>query len=141
MLDRRRLVGAVVELRDDVVAQPRHRVRQLVGAAGRLAQPERNGRRLAVRILDAHAAGLDAPDPVRRVAELEDVAGEALDREVLVDRADHLARGLEHHVVVGGVGNRAARRERGEPRAAPSAQHAVHRIAMHVRRRDGRGAW
>ena len=49
-------------------------------------------------------------------------------------RADELARGLEHDVVVGGVGNRAARGDRGEARAAPAAQHAIHRIAMHVRR-------
>ena len=101
--------------------------------ARRLAEPERNRRRLALRILDAHAARLDAQDPIRRVAELEDVAGEALDREVLVDRADELARGLEHDVVVGGVGNRAARRERGQPRAAPAAQHAVDGVAMEVR--------
>ena len=44
-----------------------------------------------------------------------------------------LARGLEHDVVVGGVGNRAARGDRGEPRAAPAAQHAVHRVAVQVR--------
>ena len=93
-----------------------------------------------MRILDAHAARLDAPDPVRRVAELEDVAGEALDREVLVDRADELVRGLQHDVVVGVVGNRAAGGERREPRAAPAAQHAVDRVAVDVRARDGRGA-
>ena len=75
------------------VAQSRHRVRQLVAARRRLAQPERNGRRLALGILDAHAPGFDAPDPPRRVAELEDVAGEALDGEVLVDRADELSAG------------------------------------------------
>ena len=114
-----------VDARDDVVAQPRHRVRQLVGARRRLAQPERNRRRLAVRILDAHAARLDAPDPVRRVAELEDVAGEALDGEVLVDGADELAGGLEHDVVVGVVGNRAAGGERG--RAARRGGRAARR--------------
>ena len=123
------------------LAQPRHRLRQLVGAPRRFAEPERNRRRLPLRIVDADAAGLDAQDPVRRVAELEDVAGEALDGEILVDRADELARGLEHDVVVGGVGNRAAGGEGGKPGAAPSAQHAVHRIAMDVRARDGRGAW
>ena len=87
-----------------------------------------------MRILDAHAAGFDAPDAVRRVAELEDVAGEALDREVLVDRADLLPRGLEHDVVVRVVGNRAAGGERGQARALAPAQHAVDGIAMNVRR-------
>ncbi len=98
-------------------------------------------RRLPVRILDAHASGLDAQDAIRRVAELEDVAGQAFDGEVLVHGADELARGLEHDVVVGGVGNRAARGERGQARAAPAAQHAVapHRDAR--RRRDDRAAW
>ena len=46
----------------DVLAQARHRVRQLVGAPRRFAEPERNRRRLALRILDAHAARFDAPD-------------------------------------------------------------------------------
>ncbi len=39
-------------------------------------------------------------------------------------RADERALGLEHDVVVGVVGDRAARGERGEPRAAPPAQPA-----------------
>ena len=86
-----------------------------------------------MRILDAHAARFDAPDLVRRVAELEDVAGEALDREVLVDGADDLVGRLQHDLVVGGVGDRAAGGERREARAAASAQHAVHRVAMDVR--------
>ena len=58
--------------------------RELVAAARRLAEPERNGRRHAVRVLDAHDAALDAQDAIGAVAELEDVAGQALDREVLV---------------------------------------------------------
>ncbi|RYG86330.1 DEAD/DEAH box helicase, partial [bacterium] len=66
-----------------------------------LAEPERDVRRLPRGILDAHAAGLDAQDAVRRVAELEHVAGEALDREVLVQRADERAGRLEHDLVVG----------------------------------------
>ena len=42
---------------------------------------------------------------------------------------------LEHHLVVGVVGDRAAGGERGQPRAAPAAQHAVDRVAMDVARR------
>ena len=41
--------------------------------------------------------------------------------------------GLEHHLVVGVVGDRAAGGERGQPRAAPAAQHAVDRVAMDQR--------
>ena len=59
--------------------------------------------------------------------------GEALDGEVLVDGADQLPRRLEHDVVVGVVGNRAAGGERRQPRAAAAAQHAVDRVAMQVR--------
>ena len=88
----RRLGAVRVELR----ARPRSRrretaERQLVAAPRRLAEPERDARRRAVRVLDAHAARLDAQDAVAGVAELEHVAGDALDREVLVDRADACA--------------------------------------------------
>ncbi len=47
---------------------------------------------------------------------------------------------LEHDVVVGRVGNRAARRERGQARAAARAQHAVDRVAMQIGARAGRRA-
>ena len=108
--------------------------------AGRFAQPERNRGRLAMRIFDAHAARFDALNAIGRVAELENVAREAFDREILIDRADQLSRGLEHDVVVGRIGNRAARSQRGEPRAAPPAQHAVDRVAMDIRRAGDRAA-
>ena len=102
-------------------------------AAGRFAAPERNRRRGAVRVLDAHAPGLDAPDAPRRRAEQEHVAGQALDREILVERADHRLVGLGQHEVLRVVGNRAARRNRRQPRAAPAAHDAVHAIAMEKR--------
>src|SRR4029434_7673117 len=87
---------------------------------------------LPMRILDSYATRLDAQDPVRGVAELKDVSGQALDRKVLVDRADQLAGGLEHDVVVGRVGNRASGGDRGEARAAASAQDAVHGVTVRV---------
>ena len=74
----------------DLVAQARHRLGELIAAARRFAEPERNGRRHAVRVFDAHHAALDAPDPVALVAELEDVAGKALDREILIHGADEI---------------------------------------------------
>ena len=113
--------------------QVAHAVGELPGASRRLAEPEREVRRLAVRILHADRAALDAQDAPRRVAELEDVAGQALDREILVERAETGPVGLQHHVVVGVVGDRAARGHRGEAGAAPGAQLAVDDVAVQVR--------
>ena len=126
-------LGAGVEVCLELAAQPRHARRQLVGAPGRLAQPERDGRRLAVRVLDADAALLDAQDAVRDVAELEDVALQALDREVLVHRADELRLRLEDHLVVGGVGDGAAGGDRGEARAAAAADALVDGVVVDER--------
>jgi len=66
------------------------------------------------------------------VAELKHVAGQALDREVLVDRADHLRLRLQQHRVIGRVGNGPARRDRRQRRAAPPAQDAVDRVPMQM---------
>ena len=59
------------------------------------AVPERNRRRRAVRVFDAHDAGFHAPDLPRVRAEQKDIAGHALDREVFVERADDVALGFE----------------------------------------------
>src|SRR5258708_7586350 len=48
-------------------AQARHRYRQLVATPGRFAEPERDGRRHAVRVLDPHHAALDALDAIALV--------------------------------------------------------------------------
>ncbi len=125
--------GIAVEAGGDVAAQPRHCLRELVAAPRRLAEPERDGRRRALGIGDAHRAALDADDAIGGVAELEDVAGQALDGEILVDRADDLALRLEQHLVIGIVGDRAARGQRRHPCAAPSAQHLVDRVVMDER--------
>ena len=84
------------------------RPRQLVAARRRFAEPERNRRRRALRVRDAHHAGADLQDLPRGVAELEDVAGVALDREVLVERADEGVVRIEDDAVVGDLGDRAA---------------------------------
>ena len=65
--------------------------------------------------------GFDAPDLPRVRAQQEDVAGHALDREVFVERADDVALGLDDDVVVRGLGNRAAARDRRHARAAARA--------------------
>ena len=86
-----------------------------------------------MRIFHAHASGFDAADAPRRGAEQEDVAGQALDREILVERADDRPFRLGDDQVIRVLRNRAARRDGGKPRAAPAAHDAVHLIAMQER--------
>ena len=87
-----------------------------------------------MRILHAHAPALDAQDAVRLVAELKDIAGETLDREIFVHGADPLRLRLQHYFVVGRVRNRATGSNCGQARAAARAQHAVDRIAVQIGR-------
>ena len=94
-----------------------------------------------MRILDPHGAALDPQDAVAAVAELEDVAGHALDGEILVHGADDWILRLEQHLVVGSVGDGAAGGDRGQARAPPAAQHAVDARRGGRARRAGRGAW
>ena len=70
------------------LAQPRHGVAQLVRATQTFAQPERHGRRLPLGVVHQHLAGLHLDDAVGSVAQLEDVAGDAFEGEVLVQRAN-----------------------------------------------------
>src|SRR5262249_27585868 len=84
---------AFARARGHFFAQARHRVGELVATSWCFAQPEGNGRRLSVGVLDAHPARLDAQDTIRSVAKLEDVARKTLDGEVFVDRADLLSGG------------------------------------------------
>ena len=101
--------------------------------AGAFAQPERHRRRLALRIGDAHDTAADAQDAPRRVAELENVARQRLDREVFVERAEERAFGLEQHAVVEHFGNRAAAHDRRHARAFARAHFLVDRIVVHER--------
>ena len=123
---------AIEQLRERLV-QAAHRRRQLVAAARRFAEPERNRRRLAVRVRDVDLARLDLLDAIRRVAELEHVAGHALEREVLVQRADRQLARQQHDVVVELIGNRAAVRDRRQRGAAPAAQHVVDAVEVQMR--------
>ncbi len=124
--------GGGAQTHIDLPTQPGHRCGQLVAAPRRFAQPERDVRRLALGILDAHAAGLDLDDAVGGIAELEDIAGQALDGKIFVDRADFEALGFQQHRVVGIVGNGAAGGQRGQTTSASSAQAAVDQIAVQV---------
>src|SRR5205085_8455953 len=106
-------------------SQLAHGARQLVAARGRFAQPERNGRRRAVRVRHAHRSRADLQDLPRGVAELEDVAGVALDGEVFVERADEGVVALENDAVVGDLGDDAARGDGEHARAAAAADSGV----------------
>src|SRR6202012_2781457 len=108
--------------------------RQFVAAPRRFAEPERYVWRLALRVLDAYASALDPQNPVRRIAELEHVAGQTLDREILVDGADIERLRFEHHRVIGVLRNRAARRDGDQFAAAPAAQRTAHRVPIHAYR-------
>ena len=63
-----------------------------------------------MRIFDTHNAALDALDPVALVAKLEDISGEALDREILIHGPDEMVLGFEQHLVVGIVRDGGPRR-------------------------------
>jgi hypothetical protein len=121
--------------------ETRDRVRQLVAAARRLAEPERKRRRLAMRVLDADGVLLHADDAIGVIAELEDVAGHALDREVFVQRADEDVLRIEQDLVIGVVRDRTAGGNRGQPRAASRGAARGYTIMMDPARHDVRAAW
>ena len=111
----------------------RNFARELIGAPRRFAIPERNGWRRAVRILHANAARFHAPDAPGRGAQQEDVARQALDGEIFVQRSDRRAFGFGDHQIVGGLRNGSAGSDGRQPRAAPPAHPAVDLIAMQER--------
>src|SRR6185437_16562610 len=106
---------------------------QLEGSARRLAQPEWNGRRLAMRVLDPHRASLHPQYSIRGIAQLEYIALKALDGKILVDGADQMTLRLQHDLVIGVVRNGAAGGERGEACALAGPQHLVDRVVMQQR--------
>ena len=125
-----RRLEAAVEPAFDLAAQARDALRQLIGPAGRLAEPEGNGGRLAVGVLHPDRALLHAQDAIGGVAQLEDIALQALHGEVLVDRADGLRLRFEQHRVVGRVGYRPAGGQGRQTRAAPAAHFAVDGVVV-----------
>ena len=123
---------ALVEMGVCGLANPRHRLAQFVGAAQALAEPEWHRGRLPLGVLHHHLAGLHLGDAVRHIAELEDVARQALEGEVLVEGAHAVPIRQQHHVVVELVGDHARIGDGGEPRAAARAQHAVDGVVVQV---------
>ena len=125
---------AVGELAERFLAQARDGRGELVAPRRRLADPERQRRRHAARVLHEYLVHLDLLHAVRGVAELENVAGHALECEVLADRADAQALGVQHDVVVELVRDHAGVGHGREPRAAPRAQPPVDRVVVQVGR-------
>ncbi len=122
------------EPRVDTSPQLRDGEGQLVAARRRFAEPERNRRRRTLRVADPHGASDYLQDLPRGIAKLKDVAGDALDREVLVHRANERILGLEHDTIVSDLGDRPTRHQRQQTRSASSAQRPVDLVSMHERR-------
>ncbi len=137
--DRGPAAARAVDLLPDAPAQRRHRRRQLRGATGRLAEPERHRRRGAAGVHHAHDARFHAADPPRGAAQEEHVAGHALDGPVLVDGADHGVVGIGEHAVVRRLRDGSARGQGGDARAAPGAEAPVDAGRGADTRRAGRG--
>src|ERR1019366_8384259 len=98
---------------------------QLHRPSRRLAQPERNRRLRAMRVLHPHLPLPHMPHAPRLRAQQEHIARKALDREVFVDRAHHLAFRLCNHRVGRAFRNRPARRNRRQLCPSPATQTAV----------------
>jgi len=77
--------------------------------------------RLPVRIFDANFSLLDAEHTPRRVAQLKNIALQALDREVFVDRSNNEPAWFEHNRIISGVRNCAAGGDGSQPRATTTA--------------------
>src|SRR5258708_24915041 len=85
-----------------------------------------------MRVLHANPARLDPPDTPRRGAEQKYVAGQALDREIFIQRAHHRAFGFGDHQIIGGIRNGPSGSDCRETRATTPANTAIYALAMHV---------
>ena len=86
-----------------------------------------------MRIFDVYAPGCHALDPPRVCSQQENVASQALHREILIQRSHRFAIRLGHDGVVRVLRNRSAACDRGKARAASSLYAPVHLIAMQQR--------
>ena len=83
-------------------------------------------------VLDQHPALFYPKNPVTGVAELENVARDALESEVLVQRANAQALRLHNHVVIELVGNGAAVLQRHQPRRGACSQPPIDGVVVQV---------
>ncbi len=86
-----------------------------------------------MRILDPDRVAFDPQDPVRDVAELKDIALQALDREVFIYGADELRLRFEDDAVVGCVGDGPAGGQGGQASAAPAANQVIDGVVVDER--------
>ncbi len=84
-------------------------------------------------VLHAHASRLHAANAPTGGAEQEHVAHHALHREIFIHRADDGFLRLRDHLVLSGVGNRAAVGDGQQPGAAACAHAMVDAVAMQQR--------
>ena len=131
------VLSKVVRQRPEMIAhflpQPRNGFAQFLRTAGRFTQPEGQRGWLAFGVDHAHLALAHTEDAPGAVAQLEDVAFHALDREVLVQRTDVDVLRFSDHIVVEEVGDRAAADHRHLACTFPCTQAARDDVAMDVR--------
>lgn len=100
------------------------------GPARGFAEPEGDGGRGSLGVLDADAAGFDALDAPGMRAEEEDVTGHAFDSEVFVESTDGFSVRLGDDGIVGVVGDGSAGGDGGEAGSAAAFDAAVDAVAM-----------
>ena len=117
----------------DLLAQFADAVGEDGGALRGFAEPEGQAGRRAVGVFDEDAAGgFDALDAPAGVAEQDDVAGAGVDGEVLVERGDLYAFGLQDDAEERGVGDGSAVGDGDRARAAARVELAVDAVAEEV---------
>ena len=124
--------AAAGQLFIDVAAQAGHSVAQFIGAAWRFAEPEGDAGGLSMGVRDAYLALLHPEDAISRIAQLEDVPGQAFKGEILVQRADGTAFRFQDHIVVELIRDHPAIGQGGQPGARPGSEAAVDRVVVEV---------
>ena len=113
-------------------AQARDRAAEFIGPAGRLAEPERNIGRLALCVRHPHLALFDLEDSIGGIAQLKDVAGQALESEVFVQCPDKMSLRFQHHIVIELIRNHPAVGHGSESGAFPGSDALVNRVIVDV---------
>ncbi len=85
-----------------------------------------------MRIFDANPPGFDAANSPGSIPQKHDVAGKTLDREVLIDAADHDAFRFGYDGIVCGIRNGSAGGDRRKPRPAARSNPVIDAIVMQV---------
>src|SRR5207248_3616742 len=111
----------------DSTAQCRNLLRELGGARGSLASPERHGRWSVASIADAHHAGFHFANLPRVCTEQENIARVRLNRPVLIDGADQHVIRIREHAVIANFGNSSAGSSRRQSGAFTRSDFPVYR--------------